>query len=227
MGGKNELLAVVRHEEEGLPVRVDIFTDLQNKAVMHWGINEPGTRKWSVPPEELWPEATDIGGQLACDTKLLACEDDECDVEIAGSKVPLQRTTIWLPPDHTIASLSFVLRSADSTMWYKNADKDFFVPVPGKFALPPDKEQAVLPDRVTKAIVAAENSSAWTLMHRFNKAADVLSEILNGYYEDVPQMDAMSYVYVWLRYSATRQLTWQRNYNTQPRILSAAQERCV
>jgi alpha-glucan,water dikinase len=37
--------------------------------------------------------------------------------------------------------------------------------------------------------------------------------------------DAFSYIYVWLRYSANRHLTWQRNYNTQPRILSAAQER--
>ena len=36
---------------------------------------------------------------------------------------------------------------------------------------------------------------------------------------------AMARVYVWLRYSATRQLTWQRHYNTQPRILSAAQDR--
>ena len=35
--------------------------------------------------------------------------------------------------------------------------------------------------------------------------------------------EAMADVYVWLRYSASRQLTWQRNYNTQPRILSAAQ----
>jgi len=30
---------------------------------------------------------------------------------------------------------------------------------------------------------------------------------------------------VWLRYSAARQLTWQRNYNTQPRILGDAQAR--
>lgn len=35
----------------------------------------------------------------------------------------------------------------------------------------------------------------------------------------------MAMIYVWLRYSALRQLTWQRNYNTQPRILGAAQER--
>ena len=35
----------------------------------------------------------------------------------------------------------------------------------------------------------------------------------------------MARIYVWLRYSAIRQLTWQRNYNTQPRILGAAQDR--
>jgi alpha-glucan,water dikinase len=37
--------------------------------------------------------------------------------------------------------------------------------------------------------------------------------------------DAMARIYVWLRYSASRQLTWQRNYNTQPRILGEAQRR--
>ena len=36
---------------------------------------------------------------------------------------------------------------------------------------------------------------------------------------------ATARIFVWLRYSAIRQLTWQRNYNTQPRILGAAQER--
>ena len=37
--------------------------------------------------------------------------------------------------------------------------------------------------------------------------------------------DAMARIFVWLRYSSSRQLTWQRNYNTQPRILGSAQER--
>lgn len=32
-------------------------------------------------------------------------------------------------------------------------------------------------------------------------------------------------LYVWLRYSSARKLTWQRNYNTQPRILGEAQQR--
>ena len=32
-------------------------------------------------------------------------------------------------------------------------------------------------------------------------------------------------IFVWLRYSSARKLTWQRNYNTQPRILGEAQQR--
>jgi alpha-glucan,water dikinase len=35
----------------------------------------------------------------------------------------------------------------------------------------------------------------------------------------------MALLYVWLRFSAIRQLTWQRNYNTKPRELSHAQDR--
>ena len=47
--------------------------------------------------------------------------------------------------------------------------------------------------------------------------------IAQGPGEDVT--DAMARIYVWLRYSSSRQLTWQRNYNTQPRILGEAQKR--
>jgi len=42
---------------------------------------------------------------------------------------------------------------------------------------------------------------------------------------DGDQATALCKLYVWLRYSASRQLTWQRNYNTQPRILGEAQAR--
>ena len=37
--------------------------------------------------------------------------------------------------------------------------------------------------------------------------------------------DAWATLFVWLRYSAIRQLDWQRNYNTKPRELSHAQDR--
>jgi hypothetical protein len=50
----------------------------------------------------------------------------------------------------------------------------------------------------------------------------LLVQVLDGFFE-VDKTEALADLYVWLRYSSTRQLTWQRNYNTQPRILSAAQ----
>ena len=148
--------------------------------------------------------------------------------------MPLQRISLVLPPDHQYSGLTFVLRSADKTMLYKDAGGNFFVPVPGKnnkVDLEKMEEEgkkptaSTMPDGLLRAIVESENSSAWTLMHRFNRATDLLSEALNGYFEEIDLASCTSILYCWLRYSSTRLLTWQRNYNTQPRILSAAQER--
>ena len=38
-------------------------------------------------------------------------------------------------------------------------------------------------------------------------------------------VENLAAIYVWLKYSSSRKLTWQRNYNTQPRILGDAQQR--
>ena len=51
--------------------------------------------------------------------------------------------------------------------------------------------------------------------------ATILVWLLQGGEEDVEH--AMAAIFVWLRYSSARHLTWQRNYNTQPRILGEAQ----
>lgn len=125
----------------------------------------------------------------------------------------------------------------------------------------------------SRIIVDCEvNTGAWTLMHRFNKASELLGDVmgvrsgmgwckaaacqdhehvalqrlavclgkphpccsmppgrpshtpslalpalytLQGRWQDVD--GALARIYVWLRYSAIRQLTWQRNYNTQVR----------
>ncbi|GIL92123.1 hypothetical protein Vretimale_14920 [Volvox reticuliferus] len=224
LGSKAELLVVVRQENEKSPVRIDLVTDTASSVVLHWGICTPGSRDWAMPDDSIHPEGS-VLIHKAVETPFLNCDDDECDVEISGAKVPLQRITINLPPDHHLGAVTFVLRSSDSTMWYKDAGGNFVVPLPSKDdpveATPPD----VAKDELSRTIIDAEvNSSQWTLMHRFNKAADLISEVLNGYYE-IDVAAALSHIFVWLRYSATRHLTWQRNYNTQPRILSAAQER--
>lgn len=52
-------------------------------------------------------------------------------------------------------------------------------------------------------------------MHRFNKASELLGDVMGGRFKDQPREEALARIYVWLRFSAIRQLTWQRNYNTQ------------
>ena len=82
--------------------------------------------------------------------------------------------------------------------------------------------------QLVDAIVRAEAGGGWwTLMHRFNLASALLEEKCSPANERnrVAAYHAASKAYVWLRYSASRKLTWQRNYNVKPRELSAAQSK--
>jgi len=184
------------------------------------------------------------------------------------------------------------------------------VPVPGGSKAAQADAAAGVEDALARTIIDCEvNSSEWTLMHRYNKASELLQGVLQArrpptpwahadlpgssalagasraarmldfwdsrsgmHQRDVPAAagcdtdmrwgswsrvhqrhvtaaaccacqprnrlrfggaqgggedptQALATVFVWLRYSAARQLTWQRNYNTQPRILGDAQAR--
>jgi alpha-glucan,water dikinase len=54
-------------------------------------------------------------------------------------------------------------------------------------------------------------------MHRFNLCHDLLDR--------AGSVEGLALLLVWLRFSAIRQLDWQRRYNTKPRELSHAQDR--
>jgi alpha-glucan,water dikinase len=135
--------------------------------------------------------------------------------------VPLQQLRISVPKDSDVSNIQFVLRSADRSKWYRDGASNFNVPIATRSV---EAEAAgAVEDPLVREIIDSENSDKWTLMHRFNRAADLLEEVLAGTHKDVTE--AAAAIYVWLRFSSARHLTWQRNYNTQPRILSAAQSR--
>ena len=56
----------------------------------------------------------------------------------------------------------------------------------------------------------------WTLMHRYFK----VKELLSCGKVDIQNRDHVVYFYIWLRYSFSKQLTWQRKWNTKPKELS-------
>jgi alpha-glucan, water dikinase len=74
-----------------------------------------------------------------------------------------------------------------------------------------------LADVVTQIIQCETVYESWTLMHRYHRCRDIL--------KDKAQLDDCSYaafMYIWLRYSFIRQLTWQKRYNTKPKDLQHA-----
>ncbi|KAK9863129.1 hypothetical protein WJX84_006375, partial [Apatococcus fuscideae] len=74
------------------------------------------------------------------------------------------------------------------------------------------------------SLAAQEPKAERSLMHRFNTGQDMLERALALPSEEERQ-GGLAALVVWLRFSAARLLTWNRNYNIKPREISAAQER--
>ncbi|CAN6195188.1 unnamed protein product [Urochloa humidicola] len=68
-------------------------------------------------------------------------------------------------------------------------------------------------------IADLEEDAQRSLMHRFNIAADLVDKA-----RDAGLLGVVG-LFVWIRFMATRQLTWNKNYNVKPREISKAQDR--
>jgi len=68
---------------------------------------------------------------------------------------------------------------------------------------------------VAEIVMCEMEYGAWTLMHRYQKARELLT---NGMV-DTTDKHQVAFIFIWLRFSALRQLDWQRRYNTKPKDL--------
>ena len=219
---------------------------------------------WLPPPEALLPAGSaEAPGGGAAETPLAACVDSDClAANVSGDPVRLRRVDIDVPvsieESGDVAALVFVLRADDGTKWWRDGGGNFAVPLATAGSAPDGSrdplsgyesddgrssakvyEACAFEDELSCDVVECElGSKGWTLMHRFNRAADVLERELRRAEKlktsssadasaaaDEAAAAALSTIFVWLRYSAARHLTWQRNYNTQPRLLGEAQAR--
>jgi alpha-glucan,water dikinase len=119
--------------------------------------------------------------------------------------------------DNNFVGMPFVLRSGGN--WYKDNGSDYYVP----FQLPQKKKTAGDGKGTASAfleeIASQESEAERSLMHRYNIATGLTQRA-----KDEGEL-ALAGVLVWLRFMATRQLTWNKNYNVKPREISAAQDR--
>jgi alpha-glucan,water dikinase len=182
-----------------------LMSDLPGLLILHWGIARYSSYEWFFPPASLHPAGTTIW-QGTTQTPFTIRSD------------ALNELRLEFPEAEAPAGVPFVLKQVEPERWLKNGQENFFVPI-STAALKATgleaPELAGIAERITKAEMGG---SSWTLMHRFNLCHNLLDQVRHS-------AQGLALLFVWLRFSAIRQLTWQRNYNTKPRELSHAQDR--
>ena len=120
LGNKTELLVTVK-QAEGLEgtTRITVTTDQANNMVMHWGVRKQGKGEWLAPPKGLIPEGSEQATETAWDTPLQAADS----IEVQGDTVQLQQAVIEVPAGHDLTGLTFVCKSKDGTMWWRDGKR--------------------------------------------------------------------------------------------------------
>ena len=198
-------VAVVVTKAEGR-YRLAMLSNLAGPLVLHWGIARRSPHEWLLPPESVRGPNTVIWQQHTAQTPLAPQEGfSGLRLEFPEAEAPL--------------GIQFVLkREQNGGQWIKFRGGNFYVPIHiglPKAASLGTTELSGLADEIVRAEMV---HNSWTLMHRFNLCHDLLDRVRGN-------LEGQAVLYVWLRFSAIRQLTWQRNFNTKPRELAHAQDR--
>jgi alpha-glucan,water dikinase len=183
--------------------RVAIVTDIAGPLRLHWGVTGRSRSEWLLPPPAMRPPGTVIFQDVAAQTPF--------DYSDGFGRLELPVNT-----GENLQGIAFVLLQENQGRWLKDRGSDFYVPLSAAESTAASEPR--LEELAGEIIENEMGRNSWTLMHRFNLCYDLLDKAGN-------RMDELALLYVWLRFSAVRQLDWQRNYNTKPRELSHAMDR--
>lgn len=117
LGNKTELLVTVRQPEgtQG-STNITLTTDQPSEMVMHWGVKKQGKGEWVAPPENVIPKGSQQASEIAYDTPLQPADS----IEVQGDKLQLQQAVLEIPAGHDLTGLTFVCKSKDETMWWRD-----------------------------------------------------------------------------------------------------------
>ncbi len=198
-----EMIVAVTKKDDNY--KVLILTNTIEPLILHWGVSLKYNHEWLLPHASIQPHGTVIYENSSAQTPFTQYEG-------------LYRLSFEFNEEDAPSGIPFVLKTVNSGRWIKDSRNNFYIPVNDHF----DKEGQVLSlelSSISSEIINGEMShNSWTLMHRFNLAYNLLDAVKND-------IDGLALIYVWLRFSAIRQLDWQRNYNTKPRELSHSIDR--
>jgi len=190
---------------QGERLVMTVSAHLEQECLFHWGLARDPKGPWILPPEEIWPEKTRPFDKHAVQT-------------------PISREGlihINMARETEYCELPFVLYFSQKDEWDNNHGKNYRIRLSiGHAEGQPSKEitDEAIKDIAAEIIQKETGRGSWTLMHRYNLCYELLDRVRDS-------REGLALLFVWLRFSALRQLDWQRNYNTKPRELSHAQQR--
>ena len=201
----HELAVYVRETlEPQKGVEVFMAANAEPPVSLHWGVTDRFYSRWRQPDAACRPDGTEPFDEKAVRTPF--AERDG----LAFLRL------FFADGEDAPEGMAYLLFRPGENQWIKFQNNDLTLPVfmrelDSPFANDAERELA-------SQIIAAEmGKSSWTLMHRYNMANSLLGDAAG----DAAQWRI---IFVWLRYSAIRQLDWQRHYNTKPRDLAGAQK---
>nr|XP_011464043.1 PREDICTED: alpha-glucan water dikinase 1, chloroplastic isoform X2 [Fragaria vesca subsp. vesca]XP_011464044.1 PREDICTED: alpha-glucan water dikinase 1, chloroplastic isoform X2 [Fragaria vesca subsp. vesca] len=206
LGDKDLLVLVTKVADK---IRVHLATDIKEPVNLHWALSVNRAGEWLEPPPNVLPQGS-VSLNGAVETQFVSSSVDST-YEIQSLEIETQ--------EKSFKGMPFVLCSSGN--WIKNQGSDFYA----DFGVAVKKVQKDAGDGKGTAkalldnIADLESEAQKSFMHRFNIAADLMSQA-----KDAGAL-GLAGILVWMRFMATRQLIWNKNYNVKPREISKAQDR--
>lgn len=98
------------------PVRLLAQHMQATSLVLHWGVRK-GRKGWAMPPLDVRPPGTQETGEIAAETEL---QPSEKTAEVSGQDLHFQTLQLTIPPKAEVTGLTFVMRSADRSAWFRD-----------------------------------------------------------------------------------------------------------
>lgn len=202
-----ELLVLVAKSSN--KTKVYLATDLPEPVILHWALSKrPG--EWAAPPSSALPPGS-VTLDKAAETNFSTSSSNNPTDKVQSLEIVVE--------EDNFVGMTFVLLSGGN--WVKDRGSDFYV----EFGSQSKQVQKIAGDGKGTAkalldkIAEMESEAQKSFMHRFNIAADLMEEGTKS------GELGLAGILVWMRFMATRQLIWNKNYNVKPREISKAQDR--
>ncbi|GAV71559.1 PPDK_N domain-containing protein [Cephalotus follicularis] len=191
-------------------IKIHLATNIKEPVTLRWALSRKAG-EWLAPPQNVLPP-----GSISLNE---AAETQSTISDSADPSYQVQSFEIEIDEDRFIG-MPFVLLCGGN--WIRNEGSDFYVEfVQGVKQV--KKKDAGDGKRTARSlldkIADMESEAQKSFMHRFNIAADLIHQA-----KDAGEL-GLAGILVWMRFMATRQLIWNKNYNVKPREISRTQDR--